>query len=89
LRLIFKINKRRKAMTTMKEVAASVAQMWCYPEKHHDAKLVLTWHCADDSSSARIPRIEVRWESCSWDIYTGDEAVRFIDILNQECQKLM
>jgi len=72
----------------MTDLAQSIAQEWCYPEEHHSYKLSLTYHCADDSKSARVPRIDVRGEGV-WAIYIGQEAVNFLAALNGACQELL
>ena len=73
----------------MREIAKSLAREWCYPEEHHSMGLVLTWHCADDSKSARIPRIDIRGVDGWVASYTGDEAVQFLAALNRACQDLL
>jgi len=72
----------------MKNLAQAIAHEWCYPEEHHSFRLQLTWHCADDSKSARIPRIDVRGDGV-WEAYIGQEAVNFLAALNGACQELL
>jgi hypothetical protein len=74
----------------MRGWAETVSNEWCYPEEHHSFTLVLTYHCVNTSESARIPRIEIRGaENELLEAYIGHHAVRFLTLLNEECQKLI
>jgi hypothetical protein len=75
----------------MRSLARKVANEWCYPEGHHSLGLVLTYHCVNTSKSARVPRIEIREIETNelMDAYIGYHAVRFLTLLNEECQELL
>jgi hypothetical protein len=73
----------------MRDWAETIANEWCYPEEHHS--LVLTYHCVNTSKAARVPRIEIRELETNElvEAYIGHHAVRFLTLLNEECQKLI
>jgi hypothetical protein len=73
----------------MRNWAETIANAWCYPD--HPFALVLTYHCVDTSKSARSPRIEIREIGTNelLEVYTGYDAVRFLTLLNEECQELL
>jgi len=75
----------------MKDYAKFVAREWCYPEEHHWLATVLAYHCVNDGKSARVPRVEIRDIGTNEliDVFIGHEAVRFLTLLNEECQKLL
>jgi hypothetical protein len=73
----------------MRNLAETIAREWCYPEEHHSMKVELTYHCANDGKSARVPRIDIRGDNGLWESYVGYEAVCFLTLLNEECQELL